>query len=42
MLFGPAAPAGLSVRRPMLLVVLKACVIETKETPLASKASTFP
>ena len=31
----------LSVSRPMLLVVLKAWVTETKETPCASKISTI-
>ncbi len=30
-----------SVSRPMLVVVLKAWVTETNETPLASKASTI-
>ena len=29
------------VSRPMLVVVLKACVIETKEAPAASRASTI-
>ncbi len=30
----------LSVKRPMLVVVLNACVTETNDTPAASKAST--